>query len=51
LSRVAISKHEAAAPDFFTEHGRCRVITAENFERGLPLGMITNRTVGQCSAA
>lgn len=30
----------AAWPDFFTENGRYRVTTAENFERGLPLGMI-----------
>ena len=29
-----------AWPDFFTEDGRYRVTTAENFERGLPLGMI-----------
>src|SRR5262245_51596050 len=29
-----------AWPDFFTEQGRYRVTTAENFERGLPLGMI-----------
>jgi 3-phenylpropionate/cinnamic acid dioxygenase small subunit len=29
-----------AWPDFFIEHGRYRVTTAENFERGLPLGMI-----------
>src|SRR4030095_5528001 len=29
-----------AWPDFFTENGRYRVTTAENFERGLPLGMI-----------
>ena len=29
-----------AWPDFFTEHGRYRITTAENFERGLPLGMI-----------
>jgi 3-phenylpropionate/cinnamic acid dioxygenase small subunit len=29
-----------AWPDFFTEHGRYRVTTAENFERGLPLAMI-----------
>ena len=29
-----------AWPDFFTEHGRYRVTTAENFERALPLGMI-----------
>jgi anthranilate 1,2-dioxygenase small subunit/terephthalate 1,2-dioxygenase oxygenase component beta subunit len=27
-------------PDFFTEDGRYRVTTAENVERGLPLGMI-----------
>ena len=27
-------------PDFFTEDGRYRVTTAENFERSLPLGMI-----------
>jgi 3-phenylpropionate/cinnamic acid dioxygenase small subunit len=27
-------------PDFFTEDGRYRVTTAENFARGLPLGMI-----------
>jgi 3-phenylpropionate/cinnamic acid dioxygenase small subunit len=27
-------------PDFFTENGRYRIVTAENFERGLPLGMI-----------
>jgi anthranilate 1,2-dioxygenase small subunit len=29
-----------AWPDFFTEDGRYRVTTAENFERGLPLAMI-----------
>ncbi|MGZ3351145.1 MAG: aromatic-ring-hydroxylating dioxygenase subunit beta [Xanthobacteraceae bacterium] len=29
-----------AWPDFFTEDGRYRVTTAENFERGLPLSMI-----------
>ncbi len=29
-----------AWPNFFTEQGRYRVTTAENFERGLPLGMI-----------
>ena len=29
-----------AWPDFFIEHGRYRVTTAENFERGLPLSMI-----------
>lgn len=29
-----------AWPDFFIEHGRYRVTTAENFERGLPLAMI-----------
>jgi len=29
-----------AWPDFFTENGRYRVTTAENFERDLPLGMI-----------
>lgn len=29
-----------AWPDFFTENGRYRVTTAENFERGLPLAMI-----------
>ena len=29
-----------AWPDFFTEVGRYRVTTAENFERGLPLGLI-----------
>ena len=29
-----------AWPDFFTEHGRYRITTAENVERGLPLGMI-----------
>jgi 3-phenylpropionate/cinnamic acid dioxygenase small subunit len=29
-----------AWPDFFIEHGRYRITTAENFERGLPLGMI-----------
>jgi anthranilate 1,2-dioxygenase small subunit/terephthalate 1,2-dioxygenase oxygenase component beta subunit len=29
-----------AWPDFFAEDGRYRVTTAENFERGLPLGMI-----------
>jgi 3-phenylpropionate/cinnamic acid dioxygenase small subunit len=29
-----------AWPDFFAEHGRYRVTTAENFERALPLGMI-----------
>ena len=29
-----------AWPDFFTGDGRYRVTTAENFERGLPLGMI-----------
>jgi 3-phenylpropionate/cinnamic acid dioxygenase small subunit len=27
-------------PDFFVEQGRYRVTTAENVERGLPLGMI-----------
>ncbi len=27
-------------PDFFTEDGRYRITTAENFERGLPLGLI-----------
>ena len=36
-----------AWPDFFTEDGRYRVTTAENFERGLPLGLIyaTSRTM------
>jgi 3-phenylpropionate/cinnamic acid dioxygenase small subunit len=29
-----------AWPDFFLEQGRYLVTTAENFERGLPLGMI-----------
>jgi 3-phenylpropionate/cinnamic acid dioxygenase small subunit len=29
-----------AWPDFFTEHGRYRITTAENFARGLPLAMI-----------
>jgi anthranilate 1,2-dioxygenase small subunit/terephthalate 1,2-dioxygenase oxygenase component beta subunit len=29
-----------AWPDFFTEDGRYRVTTAENFERGLPLSLI-----------
>jgi anthranilate 1,2-dioxygenase small subunit/terephthalate 1,2-dioxygenase oxygenase component beta subunit len=29
-----------AWPDFFTADGRYRVTTAENFERGLPLGLI-----------
>ena len=29
-----------AWPDFFTEHGRYRVTTAENVERSLPLGLI-----------
>lgn len=29
-----------AWPDFFTESGRYRVTTAENVERGLPLGLI-----------
>jgi 3-phenylpropionate/cinnamic acid dioxygenase small subunit len=29
-----------AWPDFFTEDGRYRVTTAENVERGLPLGLI-----------
>jgi anthranilate 1,2-dioxygenase small subunit/terephthalate 1,2-dioxygenase oxygenase component beta subunit len=29
-----------AWPDFFTEDGRYRVTTAENFERGLPLALI-----------
>src|SRR5207245_10590344 len=29
-----------AWPDFFTEQGRYRGTTAENVERGLPLGMI-----------
>jgi 3-phenylpropionate/cinnamic acid dioxygenase small subunit len=29
-----------AWPDFFTDSGRYRVTTADNFERGLPLGMI-----------
>jgi 3-phenylpropionate/cinnamic acid dioxygenase small subunit len=29
-----------AWPDFFVEQGRYRITTAENFERGLPLGMI-----------
>jgi anthranilate 1,2-dioxygenase small subunit/terephthalate 1,2-dioxygenase oxygenase component beta subunit len=29
-----------AWPDFFTEDGRYRVTTAENAERGLPLGVI-----------
>ena len=27
-------------PDFFVEDGRYRITTAENFERGLPLGLI-----------
>ena len=27
-------------PDFFSEYGRYRVTTAENFDRGLPLAMI-----------
>ncbi len=29
-----------AWPDFFTEHGRYRVTTAENVERSLPLGLV-----------
>ena len=29
-----------AWPDFFSEDGRYRITTAENLERGLPLGMI-----------
>ena len=29
-----------AWPDFFTEHGRYRITTAENFARDLPLAMI-----------
>ena len=29
-----------AWPDFFIEHGRYRITTAANFERGQPLGMI-----------
>jgi 3-phenylpropionate/cinnamic acid dioxygenase small subunit len=29
-----------AWPDFFTEQGRYRITTAENVERGLPLGLI-----------
>jgi 3-phenylpropionate/cinnamic acid dioxygenase small subunit len=29
-----------AWPDFFTESGRYRITTAENVERGLPLGLI-----------
>jgi anthranilate 1,2-dioxygenase small subunit/terephthalate 1,2-dioxygenase oxygenase component beta subunit len=29
-----------AWPDFFTEQGRYRITTAENFARGLPLAMI-----------
>ena len=29
-----------AWPDFFVEHGRYRITTAENLERGLPLGLI-----------
>src|SRR4029453_15888404 len=29
-----------AWPDFFTEQGRYRITTAENIERGLPLGII-----------
>jgi 3-phenylpropionate/cinnamic acid dioxygenase small subunit len=29
-----------AWPDFFVEQGRYRITTAENFEHGLPLGMI-----------
>src|SRR5467141_2185959 len=29
-----------AWPDFFVEQGRYRITTAENVERGLPLGMI-----------
>ena len=38
---LAIDDNKLEAwPDFFTEHGRYRVTTAENFSRGLPLGMI-----------
>ena len=29
-----------AWPDFFTEQGRYRITTAENVERGLPIGLI-----------
>jgi 3-phenylpropionate/cinnamic acid dioxygenase small subunit len=29
-----------AWPDFFTDNGRYRITTAENVERGLPLGLI-----------
>ena len=29
-----------AWPEFFTEHGRYRITTAENVERGLPLGLV-----------
>jgi anthranilate 1,2-dioxygenase small subunit/terephthalate 1,2-dioxygenase oxygenase component beta subunit len=29
-----------AWPDFFTEDGRYRIITAENFEQGLPLSIV-----------
>jgi 3-phenylpropionate/cinnamic acid dioxygenase small subunit len=37
----AIDDDELEAwPDFFTEHGRYRVTTAENIERALPLGLI-----------
>lgn len=27
-------------PEFFTEHGRYRITTAENVEQGLPLGLV-----------
>lgn len=38
---LAIDDNQLEAwPEFFTEHGRYRITTAENFERGLPLGLI-----------
>jgi len=38
---LAIDDNKLEAwPDFFTEHGRYRITTAENVERGLPLGLI-----------
>ena len=40
-----------AWPDFFTEDGRYRVTTAENFERGLPLGIIYATSRACCATA
>ena len=43
--------HLEAWPDFFTEDGRYRVTTAENFERGLPLHRVLTEAIVANDAA